>query len=169
MKDGYLHVKFSPKGGYLVSSGGIDNNFHTTIWDMKDFKQIYQFESLFSATTSNIDISNDSMNLSFGRSYFLFLINSHWSIVVINELPNQTTQIIYPNPAGNQITVPIETGLVPISIKLSDLSGQILKSITQFPSGLNEINIDISNFPSGVYFATVIYQSKSLSYKIEKL
>lgn len=57
--------------------------------------------------------------------------------------------IVFPNPATNNITIQCPR---PAIIEITDIQGQLLKTLV---SGDNNINIDISSFPGGLYFVEV--------------
>jgi cytoplasmic iron level regulating protein YaaA (DUF328/UPF0246 family) len=62
---------------------------------------------------------------------------------------------VYPNPAQSEIIVSVflEKNKC-ISIEIKNILGQTIKTITDrsFENGNNEIKIDLSNYPKGIYF-----------------
>mgnify|MGYP001003524529 CR=1 FL=1 len=168
MKDGYLNIKFSPLGGYLVSSGGINYDFNTKIWDLKNFDNVKNYISPLGGG-NGLDISIDSNFISLSFAYRLILLNSHWSINGFDEPFDQPVLVLYPNPAGNEIVIPFETNSVPKSIVISNSIGQNVKRIKEFRPGQSNIKVDISSLSPGIYFVSVIYPQKTISYKFEKI
>lgn len=168
MGNGFSKAQFSPQGGYLISSGGIGTDFTTQVWDLKNLKLSYKYNEPFGAQYA-LDISYDTSFIAIGRARTLLLLNSHCSTVGIIDPTKQTVQVIYPNPSGNAIKIPFESGLLPLSINISNSNGLIFKSMNQFISNSSEIIVDISNLPMGTYFVTVTYPNRILSYKFVKV
>jgi hypothetical protein len=76
---------------------------------------------------------------------------------------------IYPNPATEMITIEFENTFRDVSnILLSDPLGQILYNKT-VNIGDVKISIDISNFPSGVYYLVILNKESAISKIITKL
>ena len=80
--------------------------FITKIWTVKDYSIIYQYENPFGAG-NGIDISKDTSLIAIGNAYILTLLNSHWTPSKVVEQPVQP-KMLYPNPSGNEITIPLE-------------------------------------------------------------
>ncbi len=62
---------------------------------------------------------------------------------------------VYPNPAQSEIIVSVFSEKNKcISIEIKNILGQTIKTITDrsFENGNNEIKIDLSNYPKGIYF-----------------
>ncbi|MGA3015014.1 MAG: T9SS type A sorting domain-containing protein [Bacteroidales bacterium] len=65
---------------------------------------------------------------------------------------NENNIVVYPNPAADKITIKIAEGQVPSQLSMMNINGEevltrsLIKPKTQ---------IDISNFPCGVYFVRV--------------
>lgn len=60
-----------------------------------------------------------------------------------------STIYIYPNPAANNITIESPQQAV---IEITNIQGQLIKNIV---ASSNKINVDVSTFPSGMYFVKV--------------
>ena len=167
MYNGYIQIKFSPNGGYLVSSGGNGSDFNTKIWDMKNFEINHTYPTPLGAQYA-LTVSEDSSFIVAGRARTLIVLNSKWTQTGITT-PNQEYQILYPNPAGNEIIIPIFEGLLPTKVNIFDTLGQTINVINQVDLSGNIIKLDIRSILPGNYFISVIYQSKILSYKFEKV
>lgn len=167
LQNGYLQVIFSPKNGYLVSSGG-SGSFFTKIWDMSNLKMVYQYNKPLGGSYT-LDISKDSNLIATCHAYRINLLNSHWTSTGIIQQQQETYPMIFPNPSGNEITIPITQGLPLISINILNLNGIIVKTITQFEHLSNNIKVDISSLQSGAYFVSVNYPGKVVTYKFEKI
>ena len=90
----------------------------------------------------------------------------------VNDLNTQFDVTVFPNPVSNMLSVTVcgkET--MPIEISITDISGKIILT-RHFPSSLqHDITIDVSEYPSAVYFLTVVNDNNKISntYKIQKL
>ncbi len=77
------------------------------------------------------------------------------------ESPQEAeSMIIYPNPASNIIHVRCSMDHVPGSILIYDLFGRKIEEIT-IPKGQDQIQINISSYPQGIYIA-VLRDSKGI-------
>jgi len=77
---------------------------------------------------------------------------------------------IYPNPTTNQISMEC-TLTKPINafIEIQNILGQTIKrTAINFPSGSTKTDIDISDFPRGLYFIQLQHENKIYSQKIIK-
>jgi WD40 repeat protein len=166
MKDGYLQVKFSPNGGYLVSSGGINFDFYTTVWDLKNFTPVYKYSELIGASRA-IDISQDSTKIALGRSYKLFLLNSKWTPTGIINPNDKITQYLYPNPTKAEITIPIEPGMIPKSLVITNSTGESKIIIERFDPDQADVKVNIGQLTSCIYFVSVVYPQKVVSFKFQ--
>ncbi len=60
--------------------------------------------------------------------------------------------VVYPNPAFDQVSIQLkESSLVPVYIRMMDLTGKLVKSGQFNPGDLN-IEIDIQELPPSIYF-----------------
>ncbi|HMG15481.1 MAG TPA: CotH kinase family protein [Saprospiraceae bacterium] len=71
---------------------------------------------------------------------------------------------IYPNPADNFLHIKINATTSNISLEIINIQGENMTSIA---TSLNEINLDVSNFPTGVYFIKFLEKDKLLD--VEKI
>jgi len=124
LQAGYMQVAFSPNNGYLVSSGGPSSvGFTTKIWDMNNFKIAYQYPNPFGAA-DDIDISQDSSFIIDCGGSQIFLLNAHWKTTGIIESSKDSYQMLFPNPSGNTINIPIELGISPRTINILTWTSQ---------------------------------------------
>ena len=72
-------------------------------------------------------------------------------LIIPDGIKGFNTQMvsIYPNPATNTITIENPEGAV---IEITNIQGQVVKTLASTSS---KTNIDVSTFPSGVYFVKV--------------
>lgn len=66
---------------------------------------------------------------------------------------NESRMTIYPNPASDMMHLEISSNTSSrVYIKISDFHGRVIKQIqSDIQSGLNNVNLDISAFASGIY------------------
>jgi len=163
-----LSIAFSPRGGYLVTSGGNGYDWTTKIWDFKTFDLVYKYPALFGAN-GDMDISYDSLFIILARSNKIFLLNSKWKSLGLEDKLDFNLRVLYPNPAGTSITIPLEQSRSAGKIILKNLEGITIKSINNIQPFINELILDISSIPAGTYFVLIDYLSKSITYKFEKI
>ncbi len=143
------------ESGYLYQFGNIDGNLTGTSSVDSSFQNLREGGS---TTVALADINNDNMldmlvgNLSGGLSLFI----GDSAFVSIEEVDVEISGInIYPNPAENEITIDLRDNQIAGStIQVFDMLGKSMfsESVSQ-----KNININISKFPSGMYF--VIYSN----------
>ena len=78
----------------------------------------------------------------------------------INELQGFE---LFPNPTNNIVRIKNETGLTLQSIQISDLNGKVLRNVN------GDDSFSLSELPSGVYMAKVVFEGKTIFRKIVKL
>ena len=83
--------------------------------------------------------------------FILNVINP--TTVSVNDIANENTLSIYPNPASENITINFSSTSKHISIKIYDATGRLVKNIENVKSGENTINI--SELESGLYLINV--------------
>jgi hypothetical protein len=77
---------------------------------------------------------------------------------------------IYPNPATTQLTLEFELFKQEATVvEIWNVLGQLMYSNKdQFSKGKQKLEIDVSNFTSGVYFVQLFYGDKRSSVKFVK-
>lgn len=91
--------------------------------------------------------------------------------VGINETDlNSQSLNIFPNPATNQITIEFELAETKnVCLEIKNVLGQTIKIISNsFTTGNNKIDIDVSEFSSGLYFIQLQSKNKIISKKMIK-
>jgi hypothetical protein len=62
---------------------------------------------------------------------------------------------VYPNPASTFLDVKLSGSDDKAEISLYDVTGKLMKSVTEYASGEKAIRVSRDNLPSGVYFLVV--------------
>lgn len=96
------------------------------------------------------------------------------AITVITNSVNDEAKVlrhglqIFPNPAKQEIRIFCADGIFAKSFKLIDITGRIMKTL--FQSELNDANISVADFPSGIYALVAEYSdgTESLKFSIVK-
>jgi len=84
-------------------------------------------------------------------------------------LPQEQRRFLYPNPSGNEITLPLEPGLKANSICIFDYKGNFMKKVECIVPYSEQITVNISDLPAGMYIANINYSGKTETYKFEKV
>ena len=95
-----------------------------------------------------------------GSSTFLISSVENPDIVESFELSGN-----YPNPFNPSTTIKFTVGSdAPLTVKLYSLNGKLVstRQISNLSIGLNEIDLDMSNFASGIYFYKLAAKSQKL-------
>ena len=101
-----------------------------------------------------------------------YVVGNGKTLLKYGEILNSVEEIesiqfeIYPNPAKNRIKL-LSSELITnnCKIELHDLYGKTLIE-KQIPAGIKNIEIDVSNLASGVYFCTMKKDKKSSTKKL---
>lgn len=148
----------------LSSFGQIDI---TNITHIKLIDVVGSINTQFASYDSNNNIINDPWPTPFNSSGFdldaVGVINQ--KAVGINELSNNHTVNIYPNPAKDKLTVQSSEFINGENIKITNLLGEIVLSevITATVQTIN-----INNLNNGIYFVSVVNNKFTFSTKLIK-
>ncbi|MEI8204001.1 MAG: T9SS type A sorting domain-containing protein [Bacteroidota bacterium] len=75
------------------------------------------------------------------------------SAASIGDLTSEDTIVVFPNPANNTVSIQVKVNLDEIrKIEVFSSQGKLMSSIPKAPVAYD---LDISNYPKGVYFVTV--------------
>jgi hypothetical protein len=97
--------------------------------------------------------------------------SEYCNITSIAKLSKEDDIAIYPNPGNGVFTLTNNlTYELKLNIEIVDVAGQLVKSINQpkFNSGINSIEIDISELSNGIYFLKVFNDSFNQTLKVFK-
>jgi len=75
-------------------------------------------------------------------------------VVGSKEIKKENDFVIYPNPAGNRLTICTPSHNQPALVSVLTMMGQTALPATSFPAG-NNITMDISMLPAGIYFLRI--------------
>lgn len=103
------------------------------------------------------------------NKYDGYLINCLTRIYMDN-LPNVIIDpeenyevIVYPNPTSNHLTLDLSKVRSVSEIRIIDMNGRILKNIKMRNQFRENLNIDLSEIPSGLYILTGVFDDKRRS------
>ena len=104
--------------------------------------------------TLKVDSSGNIIQKSTGASFTLSVLDPN--TISIDESDFSTSRI-FPNPASEFIQIEINANAIGnINIELISLNGSIVNSISNdVHSGLNTLEMDISDVVSGIYFIKI--------------
>lgn len=128
-------------GVYVTSNGGINWNrvgSNMPVIPVFDLEFDYVGEKLVAGT--------------FARSIMTFPTDSLWDVVDnIEELENEVSLSMYPNPANDYVTLKHEQPMEYVSIY--DLNGKLVKNVTL--KAVTNATLDISDLKAGAYVVKV--------------
>ena len=155
-------------GGVPFSNNGIAS-FDGTLWTTYNTSN----SLIPSNAIDNIQVdryNNKWITCSGCVAVAVFNENGVVGVEEINNEINETGLISYPNPANNNIIIDFEsTGKEKNIIEIKNVLGQTIETITkQIVNGHNKIEIDVSDFLSGIYFIQVLNGDKVLNKKFIK-
>ncbi|MCK5815996.1 MAG: CotH kinase family protein [Flavobacteriaceae bacterium] len=142
-----LHASFklSSAGEYVILS-----NFDGSIIDSINY------------TTQTVDISLGRYPNAYGPFHILSpTFNAYNGALSVDEVNIVNNILLYPNPANESINIFSEKHLLN-SVKITDITGRIIKTIHNIDN--NGLNINIFDLINGVYFITInadkVYRAK---------
>ncbi len=155
------------ENGFIYKFGDIEGNLTGT------FSVDSSFQNIFEGTSSSVgmaDINNDNMldvvigNISGGVSVFM---GDTAIFVQVKEKESVLTEIrIYPNPTESVLNIDLgDNKLSGASIRLIDVLGKPVFKQTVLN---NKLAIDISNYPSGIYFLVYLNPDGKFVSKVVK-
>jgi len=120
----------------------------------------FTFYGAFNLTNSNNASSGDRIVLS----QLAVIENTSTGIETLTEANPFS---VYPNPASDRITIALKNQNHNTSAQLSNLTGAVVKTVSDLNSVSNELTI--SELPSGIYFLTITSGESVFTKKIVKL
>jgi hypothetical protein len=151
-------VAFSNDSRYIYfGSGGILSKYN-----LIDYKQVYQINQLFSFEL--LCLSNNQKYVLSGNQSQLFLFKDKATEV---ENPHIDTIIVYPNPTNSIVTISNNCTNMIQFYKIYNENGTLIQTTNVVPN-TNQIIIDFSQNPIGVYFVNLYCASNYSTYKIVK-
>ncbi len=149
---------------YVLNPNGISLNEKDTLFSIeftaigKDGDStILNFNDFPITTTFSNNIENFKLNITNG------IINIRSVLIGVNTNEKKSAYALFPNPASNQMQLSSEDeDLVGSSIKIMALDGRVYSTKLEILS--NNMMIDISQIPIGLYHLCIVNKNKS--YKI---
>ena len=105
-------------------------------------------------------------NLSLGAiSADSVVVNNNLGVA---ELFSSKSMVVYPNPATEKITVQVTYGrIAEATVSLVDVTGkEVYNTEKMLRTGVNEISVDVSNLPGGIYAVLVQTAEGTVSEKV---
>ncbi len=102
------------------------------------------------ATIPNDKGGLDSVFLCSTTRAFMIEITSDM-VVGVTDILNKNSILLYPNPATNRVKVKYESSGGELNLSVSNLQGQSIFS-SVLPTGSTNTEIDVSEWPAGIYF-----------------
>lgn len=131
---------------------------------LNDFGNAYSWSSGFVSYdgATHLNVTKMNVDASFNVTYTTIIYSCSGSGVAGTTKPHDIDLgLAYPNPAANTITLPYKlTNKSTSQINIYDANGRLYTSI---PVGMhfNEVKVDVSTYPAGVYF----YECEGISYR----
>ncbi|MCX6147748.1 MAG: T9SS type A sorting domain-containing protein [Candidatus Kapabacteria bacterium] len=150
---------FSPDGKHLATCG---SDGYIKIWDMDEGKLVFEYGDI-SGGTYGINITKDDKFIYSANSKIKKLLLDN-KTSVINETIKNT---IYPNPVNNILLIQTICNLPIIQYTISNQISQILVT-NDVQNKNNQIRIDFSQFPIGIYYLKFNCNDSFNNFKIIK-
>jgi hypothetical protein len=122
-------------GGFMLCGSGFDSTNHQSVWVVR-------------VDSNGCEVANCLLDTSVGFN-------------TVSIFSNAIELQVYPNPAHNKLLV-MSDGLL-VEIEVYDVYGRIMNPPLQ--SSNQQIELDISNLASGIYFVKAIHRSGQVSKK----
>ena len=174
-------------------SATLEQNYARLSWLVADDRQLSHFDVERSVNGKAFDVLSSLTSRASGRSAYTYLDKSvqvlsndvvyyrlkrykqngavSYSEIVRLKLPTKETFLAYPNPARAQVTIAFNAGFnEEVTLELIDLSGAILSSqkLIWF-KGLNTHQVDLNNYPAGIYLIRLKGQNVNKTIKLQHL
>lgn len=129
------------------------------LWNLDSAQQqrLYTF-AMADHRKGNVQ-ARDILRFYYGRTFPSEISegeNSHSQVLSGNTLPKESALTVYPNPAGDVVTIDFGTvSESPVRIELLSITGQVLQSETR--TGITgQYLLDISGVPAGTYMIRTV-------------
>ncbi|MEA2043394.1 MAG: T9SS type A sorting domain-containing protein, partial [Bacteroidota bacterium] len=98
--------------------------------------------------------------LDYGEyNYYLVKLDPEGTVEINEKFQTEQNFICYPNPTTGIFTIKnLKASERPLSVEITNINGQIIK---QYSINTIQLEVDLSNFPKGVYFIKIIYTKQS--------
>lgn len=80
----------------------------------------------------------------------------------------QTQVEVFPNPFSNRLNIKFDSELLPTSIDILNVKGQLLKHWTDLDENMLELSWDTEDLPQGMYLVRMQYEGWSTTQKVMK-
>ncbi|MFB0924906.1 MAG: T9SS type A sorting domain-containing protein, partial [Vicingaceae bacterium] len=163
---GSYKILSGSENGFIYQFGNIEGNLTGTFSVDSSFQDLWEGAS---STIAMEDINNDNMldvvigNMSGGLTLFM----GDSAFVAVNDVETEISTIkLYPNPANDELNVDLGDNVIyGATMQVYDVIGKVMfsQNVSQ-----KTLKINISKFPSGMYFVIYSNQGNRFSAKIVK-
>ncbi len=159
--------------GNPISDAVIVYKWDSTSWVQKGYPFYWTQSS--QKNGCSIALSNNGDTIAIGAVDFdttnmqdvgRVLVYAFGSTSSLNESIKDSDLNLFPNPTIGQVTIKLESTEKVIKIKVYKANGELVKNIDMINS--NEISIDMSDQPKGLYFFNTIIKNRSKNIKLVK-
>jgi Leucine-rich repeat (LRR) protein len=145
----------------VYAGGTLTNNTYQWSKDGVVVKKV-KGDSTFRATVNgnySVKVANSIATKLTLYSDTIYYASSNSSSDIVTSASNSENFAIYPNPAKTITTVSFNA-IGNCTLKLSNIAGNILQEKTINASGKSTVNLNLSKYPGGVYFVSLINEGK---------
>lgn len=145
--------------------------------------QVVESPSWVTITAGNTGVDDEliifdySDNLGAQRSGWVVInsndVNSPDSILIVqdflvgvSQFQNQEEVAVYPNPANDMVNLSFKEDLGVVDIKLTDLSGRLVKQVTYQNTQDKTVTLDVSGLTKGIYLLDIISTETRITEKL---
>lgn len=159
--------------GYMVG-GYIPPTYAQKVWKTRDGGSTWQYSTFQLDTIYGGPIVCTDTNTCYvltNKGVIVKTTNGGGVGIEENYRNNNIDFVIYPNPSTSQVTIEFELSETKnASIEIKNILGQTVRMISNnsFAKGINKVEIDLSEFSSGLYFVQLQSENKITSKKFIK-
>lgn len=134
-------------------------NYVRTFYESNSFNQ---FTKVYSEAWQN-----DEWKLTNEAPLYKFYYEEYEDPVSVDEIENNISSTIYPNPTKDRLTIEVKGGNLE-KIRIVDMQGKVVYE-TQNPVQAKEVHLDISHLTSGMYYVILENEKGQTTKSVQKL
>lgn len=156
----FFIVKYDANGNVLCASALSSSDFNTAV-STDRFGNAYVGGEFHS---NPFIIGTDTLPLTGVGNIFVAKYTCNNNTVATNELSNEESISVFPNPSSGIFTINLKNKTVAIKICVYDVMGNCL--LNKDCHGEGSPTIDLSGLPKEIYFMKIVFDGKSVMKKI---